>query len=951
MNDKAARHFLIASLSTELGSLIKKKTKEDDTFTIVWMLVLQSIQSTSIEVFEEIKNRIKARKPSQYSGENLAKLGEHFIDDASLLERAGQYDHNLTLHMVKIFLEAGGEGQEAENYRHDIRILKKRVHDELLKIRFMTKEDADTHMVAQSLTYQAICEEVETQYRRYKDQKEWLPAKNIRDSKAPPTQYGANLLEEKPLTRTELMTLMESGFARQNKPCFECGSTDHWKKDCPKLKGQQGRGQQTGRNSRGGNGRNQRGGSHSKNWRFTAPGTNESETKEVNGKKVYWCGKCKRWNNTHVTDAHVKKSSADSPAQANLGVRFVDDPSAWNVALPTASDLLTQFMIQVPMFLLAMLIGGLCVFLASDPAWTWSHALSFGTHSLNFMMQLWTYSAPILWFILFGGTIWQGHQASKEPPVDDRSRRERRDEFRRQIRKEKRYKYASIVDTRFHRSYPRRLREQVRYHRRPPRINERAMAEQQNHLHAATLRVLESVRTNGRNPLRPRREGVYCRSGRYGNRHVGHGGTSHVGCRVPRRHRRRPRAYSSHRPQYRPVPSASPKHGWGNGRWTQRQETAARKIATQVNMMCFDVKSPSNPAVLRMALQAPTRFRNAMPKESSFRVIWDSGASVSVSPYKSDFVGPYTKAPVSVKLKGLAKGLNIQGQGHVMWLIMDTSGMLRAIKVPAYHVPGCNVRLLSTSSLTQTHPDESILIQEGKLTLSGVPGQPTRGSVVALVDPTNNLPTSQAYDSDSTETPVQALQAIISEVCDANQNLTEPEKELLRWHFRLGHIGYRKIQALMKSGVLSHSQATRSLHTAASKIQNPPKCAACQYGKQCRRPSPGKTTSVVKDRAGALKQDDLFPGQKIAVDHFVCSTKGRLFTSKGKTSENEMYCGGCIYVDHATGFLHVEFQKHLNTHEDCKLKKLKDEIYTEIKNLSLKLNEAKNRITAYSSKH
>jgi hypothetical protein len=69
------------------------------------MLILQSIQSTSIEVFEEIKNRIKARHLSQYSGENLVKLGEHFVDDATLLESAGQYDHNLMLHMVKIFLQ------------------------------------------------------------------------------------------------------------------------------------------------------------------------------------------------------------------------------------------------------------------------------------------------------------------------------------------------------------------------------------------------------------------------------------------------------------------------------------------------------------------------------------------------------------------------------------------------------------------------------------------------------------------------------------------------------------------------------------------------------------------------------------------------------------------------------------------------------------------------------
>jgi hypothetical protein len=107
---------------------------------------------------------------------------------------------------------------------------------------------------------------------------------------------------------------------------------------------------------------------------------------------------------------------------------------------------------------------------------------------------------------------------------------------------------------------------------------------------------------------------------------------------------------------------------------------------------------------------------------------------------------------------------------------------------------------------------------------------------------------------------------------------TGPEIELLQWHYHLGHFRYPKIQQLMKSGMLIHSQATCSLHIAASKIQNPPKCAACQYGKQLRHPSLSKTSSVVRDHAGALKQDDLFTGQKIAVNCFVCSTRGCLFT-------------------------------------------------------------------------
>jgi hypothetical protein len=56
-----------------------------------------------------------------------------------------------------------------------------------------------------------------------------------------------------------------------------------------------------------------------------------------------------------------------------------------------------------------------------------------------------------------------------------------------------------------------------------------------------------------------------------------------------------------------------------------------------------------------------------------------------------------------------------------------------------------------------------------------------------------------------------------------NNSLSEAHKELLWWHFRLGHLGFMKIQFLMRSGVLATSQAMRRLHTSASKIHPPPK--------------------------------------------------------------------------------------------------------------------------------
>ena len=137
---------------------------------------------------------------------------------------------------------------------------------------------------------------------------------------------------------------------------------------------------------------------------------------------------------------------------------------------------------------------------------------------------------------------------------------------------------------------------------------------------------------------------------------------------------------------------------------------------------------------------------------------------------------------------------------------------------------------------------------------------------------------------------------------------------------RLGHLSFKKIQFLMRTGILARSQANKALHAAACKIATPPRCAACQFGKQTCRPAPGKTTQAVRDRTNVLKTDHLLPGQRTSVDHFVCSTKGRLFSSKGKEKDDDKFTGGCVFVDHASGYVHVEFQTHLNTHETLKSK-------------------------------
>jgi hypothetical protein len=113
------------------------------------------------------------------------------------------------------------------------------------------------------------------------------------------------------------------------------------------------------------------------------------------------------------------------------------------------------------------------------------------------------------------------------------------------------------------------------------------------------------------------------------------------------------------------------------------------------------------------------------------------------------------------------------------------------IKVPASLVSCIKVRLLSTTSLLQAYPGETITIEGHQLTLSGTDDM-ARGEIIASVNPDNNLPTFEAHRSSDTSKAVAALNLTLNTVHESNLNLPEAEKELLRWHHCLGHLSFCK---------------------------------------------------------------------------------------------------------------------------------------------------------------
>jgi hypothetical protein len=905
-NDTAARKFLIGSLVEELADQLEERLDDKDAFPLVWMQFLKLIQSTSVERFEDLKLRIKSRLPAQYPGENLEDLGRDFRRDATELITAGQYDHNLTLTMLKIFLQAGGRGNE--DFRFALRMRKQSLDQALIDIGHMSKKDSLTHMVKNNLTVKDICLFVENEYRRQKDRNEWPPARHAKDSKAAPPQFGAHL------TEAHVLALIQHhgpsnktvSFDKSNVKCFNCNSTGHFKRDCPKLKNQnRGPGGPSGRPRT-----NKHQKSSLNSWKTTPPLDTDRPSSQINGKPVFskdhngrkftWCSVCGdngRWSTTHSTGQHGHQGGS-APSAHMASYANVTDPSAWHVHVPS-SDLLLADLWEI-----------------AGP-----HLLAFlsGTIFAAFMAIGWAFLAPLLWIVGFGTFFWFLPSFISSRPAHPRHFRRRFHHRPKHRRRQRRSQPGSIRDHGFNKSYPRHLRSRGHYFQRAPTIEERVLHGQISRLHSLVLRIQSEV-------TRLRHSRADCCSScsstvREGDRWHDVRPVCTTGKRQGRRFRRKDKANA----KYRPVPASS-HHGHGNLNCTHAQVSAVEKIVVHCHMakLTTHPASPAvaSPAVLRMALQHPSAFRAALPKEETFSVIWDSGASACITFDKEDFVGPFKPPSTITYLKGISSGLRIHGQGHVMWTITDSHGQLRILKVPAYYVPKSQVRLLSTAALLQKYPDETIQVRHNELTLSGSVEDPTRGAITAYINPSNNLPISTAYRYNGISAAPMALSTTITNVHESNLNLTEPEKELMRWHERLGHASFAKVQFLMRSGVLAFTRRQKQLHATACRLTTPlPKCAACQFGKQCNRPTPGKTPQGnVQNRAGIIRADNLLPGQQVSIDHFVCSTKGRLFSSKGKSKDGDMYSGGCIFVDHSSNFIHVEFQTHLNSHETLRAK-------------------------------
>ena len=135
-NNEVAVCFLLNLLHDDLCKLIQTHKENNDSFPVVWLWLMEIFMTSSFEQYNAIKERLKKHKPSDFFAKDIVLLSQAFQTNAQELEIGGKYDHDLTLKMLQIFLMAGGDGCEAEDYPHTLCNLQDQLSMGLTKVVF-----------------------------------------------------------------------------------------------------------------------------------------------------------------------------------------------------------------------------------------------------------------------------------------------------------------------------------------------------------------------------------------------------------------------------------------------------------------------------------------------------------------------------------------------------------------------------------------------------------------------------------------------------------------------------------------------------------------------------------------------------------------------------------------------------------------------------------------------
>jgi hypothetical protein len=303
-------------------------------------------------------------------------------------------------------------------------------------------------------------------------------------------------------------------------------------------------------------------------------------------------------------------------------------------------------------------------------------------------------------------------------------------------------------------------------------------------------------------------------------------------------------------------------------------------------------------------------------------LIIDTGASVCISPVKSDFKTYHSS---NMRIKDLSSSNSVAGEGLLHWNVVDINKKQVTLILPGFHIPTAEVRLLSPQLLL-THSGGYSHQTSSKIQIH----LDSREQLDAHYCPHSRLPMLQLFHDNSHQSFwTSTFQFTMRESCayptilsDSNANLSAAQKEVLLWHHKLSHASTAWIQLLMRDRkwLSDHRDHHVSLHAGPflpCRTKGPAcdtagiKCMACLCAKAQRRSphtghivhDPDQLTRLRQhldgDKTMVLKRGHMSPGDCVSADHYLSPVNGRLYSSYGRESHG--YTCGTLFVDHASG--------------------------------------------------
>ena len=347
----------------------------------------------------------------------------------------------------------------------------------------------------------------------------------------------------------------------------------------------------------------------------------------------------------------------------------------------------------------------------------------------------------------------------------------------------------------------------------------------------------------------------------------------------------------------------------------------------------------------------------------SYSILVDCGATMSITNNRSDFTGKTTKG--ETRIRGISGISSSNEQGIARWKVEDDHGKTHEILVPALLDTRSPHRLWSPQHWAQHIDDKTgtsctingstLQLRSDKLNfvktitldrqtnvamIRSSPGFSKYAKLALQHDEARTIsaypsiipyddgevditriPTESTIESPPAEGPEPKTSVhtpttpgysgkidFHDEIPHPNtteSELDDPQQELLRWHMRLGHLPFGKIQQLAELDMIP-KQLRDCKH---------PICTGCMYGKATRQPW---RTRANHNKIGT-RVPITRPGQCVSIDQLESSTPGLIGQVKGWLTRDRFKVA-TVFVDHYSNMSYVHCQRTTSDKETLEAK-------------------------------